>query len=58
MGWKSFDVVKFDLEPLLQGQTSTANLNIAYNLLIIKHFLCIGGNQAQPAQGFVFLITL
>ena len=30
MGWESFDVVRFDLGPLLQGQTS-----IAYYLLII-----------------------
>ena len=32
---ESFDVVRFDLEPLLQGQMSTANLKSAYNLLII-----------------------
>ena len=35
MGGESSDVVRFDLEPLLQGQTSTANLKSAYNLLII-----------------------
>ena len=35
MGWESFDVVRFDLEPLLQGQTSTSNLKSAYNSLII-----------------------
>ena len=35
MGWESFDVVRFDLEPLHQGQTSTANLKSAYNSLII-----------------------
>ena len=35
MGWESFDVVRFDLGPLLQGQTRTAKLKIAYNLLII-----------------------
>ena len=35
MGCKSFDVVRFDLEPLLQGQTRVAKLKSAYNLLII-----------------------
>ena len=35
MGWKSFDVVRFDLEPLLQGQARTVKLKSAYNLLII-----------------------
>ena len=35
MGWESFGVVGFDLEPLLQGQTSIAQLISAYNSLII-----------------------
>ena len=35
MGWESFGVVGFDLEPLLQGQTRIAKLKSAYNLLII-----------------------
>ena len=35
MGWESFDVFRFDLGPLLQGQTRTAKLKSAYNLLII-----------------------
>ena len=35
MGWESSDVVRFDLEPLLQGQTRTAKLKSAYNLFII-----------------------
>ena len=35
MGWESFDVVRFDLGPLLQGQTRIANLKSTYNLLII-----------------------
>ena len=35
MGWESFDVVRFDLGPLLQGQTKIAKLKSAYNLLII-----------------------
>ena len=35
MGWKSSDVVAFDLGPLVQGQTSIAKLKSAYNSLII-----------------------
>ena len=35
MGWKSSDVLRFDLEPLLQGQTRTAKHKSVYNLLII-----------------------
>ena len=35
MGWESSDMVKFDLEPLLQGQTRTAKFKGAYNWLII-----------------------
>ena len=35
MGWQSCGVVKFDLRPLLQGQTRIAKLRSAYNLLII-----------------------
>ena len=35
MDWESFDVVRFDLQPLLQGQMRKAKLKSAYNLLII-----------------------
>ena len=35
MCWKSFDVVRFDLGPLLQGQTGKGKLESAYNSLII-----------------------
>ena len=35
MSWESFDVVRFDLGPLLQGQTRTAKLKSAYNSLSI-----------------------
>ena len=34
---ESSDVVKFDLGPLLQGQTRIAKLKTAYNSLIIGH---------------------
>ena len=35
MGWESCGVVKFDLGPLLQGQTRIAKPKSAYNSLII-----------------------
>ena len=35
MGWESNDVVRFDLGPLLQGQTRIPKLKSAYSLLIV-----------------------
>ena len=35
MCWESSGVVRFDLWPLLQGQTNIAKHKSAYNLLII-----------------------
>ena len=35
MGWDSFDVVRFDLGLLLQGQTRIVKFKIVYNSLII-----------------------
>ena len=35
MGWESSDVVRFDLEPLVQGQMRKAKLKSAYNSLNI-----------------------
>ena len=35
MNWESFDVVRFDLEPLFQGQMRMAKLKNAYNSLNI-----------------------
>ena len=35
MGWDSFGVVRFDLGPLLQGQTRITKLKSAYISLII-----------------------
>ena len=35
MGWESLGVVRLDLGPLLQDQTSIAKLKSAYNSLII-----------------------
>ena len=36
MGWETFGMVRFDLGPLLQGQTRIAKLKSAYNLVIIS----------------------
>ena len=35
MGWESSDVFRFDLGPLLQGQTRIKKFESTYNLLII-----------------------
>ena len=35
MGWESFGMVRFDLGPLLQGQTRTVKGKSAYNSPII-----------------------
>ena len=35
MGWESSDAIRFDLGPLLQGQTRIPKLKSAYNSLII-----------------------
>ena len=35
MGWESFDVVRFDLGPLLQGQMRIAIFKSAYNFLLV-----------------------
>ena len=35
MGWESSDVTKFDLGPLLKGQTRIAKLKSDYNSLMI-----------------------
>ena len=36
MGWESFGVVRFDLGPLILGQTRIAKPKSAYNLLIMS----------------------
>ena len=35
MDWESFGVVRFDLGPLVQGQSRIAKFKSAYNSLII-----------------------
>ena len=35
MGWECLGVVRFDLAPVLQGQTNIAKQKNAYNSLII-----------------------
>ena len=57
MGWESFDVVTFDLEPLLQGQM-TAKLKNAYNfrnlqplcLLLLLLHLCYVREYTASSQ--------
>ena len=58
MGLESFYVVRFDLGPLLQGQTRIPKLKSAYSLLINYNCLGMGELPAPPAPHFVFLITL
>ena len=43
MGWESFDVLRFDLGPLLQVQTTIAKLKGADNWLIIMSTPLGGG---------------
>ena len=40
MGWESFDVVRFDLGPLLEGQTAIAKRKSAYNSLLLVLEVC------------------
>ena len=35
MGWESFDVVRFDLAPLIQAPTGKVQVKNAYNLPIV-----------------------
>ena len=35
MGWESFGVVGFDLEPLLQGQTKIAKLKVLISRVLL-----------------------
>ena len=43
MGWKSFGVIRFDLGPLIQGQTRIAKPKSAYSSLI----MCPRGLQCE-----------
>ena len=40
MGWESVDVIRFDLGPLLQGQTRTANLKVLITCLLLVLEVC------------------
>ena len=53
MGWESFDVIRFDLEPLLQHQTSTVKPKSAYNSLIID-----SRNRKSWAGNLLMLLDL
>ena len=51
MGCESFDVVRFDLGPLLQGQMRVAKLKSAYNLL--RH----GFTQNTPISSYSYQVN-
>ena len=40
MGWEYFDVVRFDLGPLLQGQTRIAKLKVLINRFFLVLEVC------------------
>ena len=54
MGWESFDVVRFDLVILLQGQTRIAKHESAYNSPIIGP----RGLQCKPAYRKSWAVNL
>ena len=58
MGWESFDVVLFELGPLLQGKTRIAKLKSACNSLIIvspdESRGYLGFSTVMPPQRFPF----
>ena len=54
MGWGSFGVVRFDLGPLLQGQTTIAKLKSAHNSLIIGRTGLGWQTNLQEVMGWEF----
>ena len=40
MGWESFDVVRFDLGPLLRGQTRIAKSKVLINCFFLVLEVC------------------
>ena len=55
---ESFDVVRFDLGPLLQGQTRIAKLKSAYNSLIIESFDVVRFDLGPLLQGYTRIAKL
>ena len=57
MCWESFDVVRFDLGPLVQGQTMMPKLKSAYISLIIGLLLVKRGwpSLKVPISGLLLL---
>ena len=49
MGWKSFGTVRFDLGPLLQGQTRIGKHRSAYNSILVLEVR--DGNQPIGDHG-------
>ena len=54
MGWESFDVVRFYLGHLLQGETRIPKLKSAYNSLIIGHTGLGWYTNLQEIMGWEF----
>ena len=52
MGWESSDVFRFDLGPLLQGQTRIAKLKSVYNFGFTLQTM--GTNNKQVISAFKF----
>ena len=57
MGWDSCDVVRFDIEPLHQGQMSTANLKALINrLLLIQEVSNVKSNLGYHELGISYVV--
>ena len=48
MGWESFDVLRFDLGPLLQGQTRIPKLRSAYS--------SVASEEANKTKAFITML--
>ena len=54
MGWESFDVFRFDLGPLLQGQMRIAKLKV----LITRLLLTLEACNVEPTYGISWAVNL
>ena len=50
MGWQTFYVFRFDLGPVLQGQTRTARLKLITCLLLVAYNLLIIGLRGLQSE--------
>ena len=56
MGWESVDVVRFDLGPLLQGQTRIPKLKSAYNSLLMVLEVWDGKPTSRKSWAGIILV--